>query len=64
MLFTLDHLPAMLPVKSTFFWGRFDKSIDELQQIALQNKVVPGERISCGLANGSPNINLGMLEKA
>lgn len=47
LLYALDHVPAALPYKEmsgSFFGERFGQSIDALQQIALQNKGVPGRK--------------------
>jgi len=61
LLDALDHLPAQLPFKEMnnfFFWDRFQQSIDALQQIALQNKGVPGRKNVIWVGHGGPNINL------
>src|SRR5271170_5924083 len=47
LLSALDHLPPAIPYKwasDTFIEERFDQSVDALQQIALQNKGVPGRK--------------------
>jgi hypothetical protein len=57
----IDHLPTALPFKEMngwFFWDRFQQSIDALQQIALQNKGVPGRKNVIWVGHGGPNINL------
>jgi len=51
LLYALDHLPAALPYKwesDSFIGERFNQSIDALQQIALQNKGVPGRKTLSG----------------
>jgi VWFA-related protein len=61
LLYALDHLPAALPYKRTnasFFWERFAQSIDALQQIALQNKGIPGRKNIVWVGHGAPGINL------
>ena len=47
LLSALDHLPAAIPYKwesDSFIEERFNQSVDALQQIALQNKGVPGRK--------------------
>jgi VWFA-related protein len=59
--YALDHLPAVLPFKFThpsFFWERFGQSLDALQQIALQNRGIPGRKNVIWVGHGGPNINL------
>ncbi len=61
LLDALDHLPAALPYKKmmpSFYWERFAQSIDALQQIALQNKGVPGRKNIVWVGHGGPNIFL------
>jgi VWFA-related protein len=61
LLEALDHLPPALPYKAMngfFFWDRFQQSIDALQQIALQNRGVPGRKNVIWVGHGGPNINL------
>jgi VWFA-related protein len=61
LLEALDHLPAKLPYKemdNMFFWDRFQQSVDALQQIALQNKGVPGRKNVIWVGHGGPNIDL------
>ena len=61
LLYALDHLPAALPFKKThaiFFWERFAQSIDALQQIALQNRGVPGRKNIVWVGHGGPNVYL------
>lgn len=61
LLYALDHLPAALPYKkmnATFSWERFAQSIDALQQVALQNKGVPGRKNIVWVGHGGPGIYL------
>jgi VWFA-related protein len=61
LISVLDHLPPALPYKkmnASFVWERFDQSIDALQQIALQNKGVPGRKNIVWVGHGGPGINL------
>lgn len=63
LLYALDHLPAVLPfrMRSEFCQERFNQSIDALQQIALQNKGVPGRKNVIWLGHGGPNLDLSAL---
>lgn len=59
LISVLDHLPPTLPYKKrngAFFWERFGQSIDALQQIALQNKGVPGRKNVIWVGHGGPNV--------
>lgn len=61
----LQHLPAALPYKQmngAFFWDRFAQSMDALQQIALQNKGIPGRKNIIWVGHGGPGINLVPLD--
>ncbi len=61
LLAALNHLPPAVPFKEMdgmFFWDRFAQSIDALQQIALQNKGVPGRKNVVWVGHGGPNIEL------
>jgi VWFA-related protein len=61
LLYALDHLPAALPFKKTlamFLWERFAQSIDALQQIALQNRGLPGRKNIVWVGHGGPNVYL------
>ncbi|MGC2614968.1 MAG: VWA domain-containing protein [Terracidiphilus sp.] len=61
LLYALDHLPAALPYKhmsGSFFWERFAQSIDALQQIALQNRGIPGRKNIIWIGHGGPNLYL------
>lgn len=67
LLYALDHLPAILPYKmmNGAFWAeRFDQSLDALQQIALQNKGVPGRKNIIWVGHGGPNLALDLLAVA
>ena len=60
LLYTLDHLRPALPNKVMIpsFWPeRFVQSIRALQQIALQNKGVPGRKNIVWLGLGAPGLN-------
>jgi VWFA-related protein len=64
ILDALDHLPPALPYKKmngAFFWERFAQSLDALQQIALQNKGVPGRKNIIWVGHGGPNVYLDPL---
>jgi VWFA-related protein len=64
LLYALNHLPAALPYKEmngAFAWERFAQSIDALQQIALQNKGVPGRKNIVWVGHGGPGIYLDSL---
>jgi len=64
LLYALDHLPAALPYKHmsiSFLAERFGQSIDALQQIALQNKGVPGRKNIIWVGHGGPSIQLDLL---
>lgn len=59
LLYALDHLPAALPYKEmngSFWPERFAQSIDALQQIALQNKGVPGRKNIVWVGHGGPSL--------
>ena len=61
LLNALSHFPAALPVKhmnGSFVWERFGQSLDALQQIALQNKGVPGRKNIVWVGHGGPNVYL------
>jgi VWFA-related protein len=64
LLYALNHLPAALPYKEmngAFAWERFAQSIDALQQIALQNKGVPGRKNIVWVGHGGPGIYLDSI---
>ena len=57
LLGALDHLPPSIPYKwesDSFIEERFNQSVDALQQIALQNKGVPGRKNIIWVGHGSP----------
>ena len=45
-------------MNSSFFVERFVQSIDALQQIALQNKGVPGRKNIVWVGHGGPNLSM------
>ena len=64
LLYALDHLPAVLPYKmmnGSFWPERFAQSLDALQQIALQNKGVPGRKNIIWVGHGGPNLALDVI---
>jgi VWFA-related protein len=63
LLEALKHFPTALPFKISpaFAWERFGQSLDALQQIALQNKGVPGRKNIVWVGHGSPNVYLKPL---
>jgi VWFA-related protein len=65
LLYALHHLPGALPYKEmgggAFAWERFAQSIDALQQIALQNKGVPGRKNIVWVGHGGPGIFLDTI---
>jgi VWFA-related protein len=65
LVFALDHLPAALPYKyeqGAFFWERFQQSMDALQQIALQNRGVPGRKNVIWVGRGGPAVYLEAVD--
>lgn len=60
LLYALDHVAPTLPYKDTPFFvpERFVQSVDALQQIALQNRGVPGRKNIVWVGNGGPGILL------
>ena len=64
LLSALAHLPPAIPYKwarDPFIEERFDESIDALQQIALQNKGVPGRKNIIWVGMGSPSFSTANL---
>lgn len=58
LLHALDHVPTALPYKKMLgdFWlERVAQSLDALQQIALQNKGIPGRKNIIWVGHGPPN---------
>jgi VWFA-related protein len=65
LLYALNHLPAALPYKhmnGAFFGERFGQSIDALQEIALQNKGVPGRKNIIWVGHGGPSVQLNLAK--
>jgi VWFA-related protein len=62
LLDAVKHLPPVLPYKHmnrvSFAWEMFGQSLDALDQIALQNKGVPGRKNIVWVGHGSPNVYL------
>jgi VWFA-related protein len=59
LLYALDHVQSALPYKEmrgSFLAERFAQAIDALQQIALQNKGVPGRKNIVWVGHGGPGI--------
>ena len=60
LLFALDHVETVLPFKlmhSDFDGERAHQSIDALEQIAVQNKGLPGRKNVIWVGPGGPNLN-------
>jgi VWFA-related protein len=60
LLFALDHLGPVIPYKwqsQAFDGERFQQSVVALQEIALQNKGVPGRKNIVWVGYGSPNFS-------
>jgi VWFA-related protein len=55
LIYALDHVPQAWPYKLNGPWGeeRFSQSIEALQQIALQNKGLPGRKNILWIGPGS-----------
>jgi VWFA-related protein len=65
LLFALKHMSAVLPAKEmngSSLGERFGQSIDALQQIALQNKGVPGRKNIVWVGAGGPSLNTSSLQ--
>jgi VWFA-related protein len=58
LMYALAHVPRALPYKLGGAWGdqRLSQSIEALQQIALQNKGLPGRKNILWVGNGGPSI--------
>jgi VWFA-related protein len=58
LMYALDHVPRALPYKLTGDWAdeRLSQSIEALQQIALQNKGLPGRKNILWVGYGGPGI--------
>lgn len=63
LLLALKHLPPAFPYKMnrSFAWERFGQSLDALEQIALQNKGVPGRKNIIWVGHGGPNVYLDLI---
>jgi VWFA-related protein len=60
LLYALDHLGPVIPYKwqsQSFDGERFEQSVVALQEIALQNKGVPGRKNIVWVGYGSPNFS-------
>ena len=60
LLYALDHLGPVIPYKwqsQTFDGERFEQSVVALQEIAIQNKGVPGRKNIVWVGYGSPNFS-------
>jgi VWFA-related protein len=60
LVYALKHLPAVPPYKMMmggFIGERFVQSIDALQQIALQNRGVPGRKNIVWIGTGGPSLD-------
>jgi VWFA-related protein len=67
LLGALDHLAPAIPYKwasDSFTGERFNQSVDALQQIALQNKGVPGRKNIVWVGRGSPGFTTAYLTGA
>jgi VWFA-related protein len=58
LIYALNHVPPALPYKLQGAWAdeRLSQSIEALQQIALQNKGLPGRKNILWIGNGGPSI--------
>jgi VWFA-related protein len=59
LLDALDHVPAAIPFKlidGSFWPERFTQSVDALQQIAVQNRGIPGRKNIIWVGHGSPAV--------
>ena len=59
LLFALEHVPKELPwkfINGAFYAERFVQSIDALQQIALQNRGMPGRKNIVWVGHGGPGL--------
>ena len=58
LMYALNHVPAALPFKLGGKWGeeRLSRTIEALQQIALQNKGLPGRKNIVWMGYGGPSI--------
>lgn len=61
LLDALKHLPPAVPYKMMsrgFGWEQFGQSLDALDQIAFQNKGVPGRKNVVWVGHGGPGVSL------
>jgi VWFA-related protein len=58
LMYALEHVPQAVPYKLVGAWGdeRLSQSIEALQQIALQNKGLPGRKNILWVGSGGPSI--------
>jgi VWFA-related protein len=58
LMYALNHVPAALPYKLGGKWGeeRLSRAIEALQQIALQNKSLPGRKNIVWMGYGGPSL--------
>ncbi len=58
LMYALEHVPQALPYKLAGDWSdeRLSQSIEALQQIALQNKGLPGRKNILWVGSGGPSI--------
>lgn len=58
LLEALNHVPVALPYKMnpSFFIERFGQSVDALQQIALENRGIPGRKNVIWVGRGGPGL--------
>jgi len=64
LLYALKHLPRALPFKvmnGSFSGERLGQSLDALQQIALQNRGVPGRKNVVWVGQGGPSLSTHAL---
>jgi VWFA-related protein len=62
--YALKHLPPIVPYKQmnmNFMAERFAQSIEALQEIALQNKGVPGRKNVIWIGDGPPTVDRSQL---
>jgi VWFA-related protein len=57
LLFALDHLPPILPLKFQFTDDRLRQSYIALTQIAIQNRGVPGRKLVVWVGPGGMGLN-------
>lgn len=62
LLDALEHTPVALPYKhmhrNSFPWEMFGQSLDALDQVALQNRGVPGRKNIVWVGHGGPSVYL------